>query len=194
MDYRSLNKLVINLPERKDRLENVKLQLSGQEYSIVEGIKEEKSLNGIAKSHLKCVQIAKDNKWQNVLIMEDDLVLRPKFEEYLNHCLYNVPTEWDVLLGGVYLSKNTQRYNDHWDKIGEFRGLHFYIVNQSAYTKVLSYELGCDQHIDAWMNRHGKRLNCFVTKKYVATQMVGYSDNVKAHVNYEHLISNKKLL
>lgn len=194
MDFRSLNKLVINLPEREDRRINVATQLSGVDYSLVDGIKEQKSLLGIAKSHLKCVQIAKDNNWTEVLIMEDDLVLRPKFESYLNECLYNTPNEWDLLLGGIYNCKNYQSYNNWWDKIGEFRALHFYIVNQSAYDKILSYDHNCDQHIDAWMNRHGRKLNCYVTKKFIATQLVGYSDNVKALTDYSHLISKSRLL
>jgi GR25 family glycosyltransferase involved in LPS biosynthesis len=194
MDYRSLNKLVINLPSRRDRLENVQSQLNGIEYTIIDGVIDSKPLLGIAQAHLNCIKHAKANNWSEVLIMEDDVVLRPNFEDHLNHCLYNLPTDWEVLLGGVYNKKSLIKHNDFWDKIGEFRGLHFYIVNQSAYDKILSYDPSEMQHIDAWINRHGKRLNCYVTKKFVATQKAGYSDNVKATVDYSHLIGKNQLL
>lgn len=194
MDYRSLNKLVINLPSRKDRLENVNRQLKGHEYTIIEGVIDSKPLLGIARAHLNCIEYAKSMNWQEILIMEDDIVLRPNFEAHLNHCLYNMPANWEVLLGGVYNKKGLLKYNNWWDKIGEFRGLHFYIVNQSAYDKILSYDPKDMQHIDAWMNRHGKRLNCYVTKKFVATQLSGFSDNVKANVDYSHLIGKNQLL
>ena len=194
MDYRSLKKLVINLPERIDRLESVKTQLKDAEFTIVHGVISDKPLLGIAKAHLNCIEYAKMHDWDKVLIMEDDVVLRPNFETYLNHCLYNAPNDWDILLGGIYNNKGIQNYNDFWDKVGEFRGLHFYIVNKNAYDKILLYPPEKMQHIDAWMNRHGRGLICYVTKKYIATQSSGYSDNVKASVDYSHLINNKKLL
>nr|WP_298659796.1 glycosyltransferase family 25 protein [uncultured Flavobacterium sp.] len=194
MDFRSLNKLVINLPSRVDRRENVLTQLNGVDFEFIDGVIDNKPLIGIAKAHLSCVQKAKDNNWPQVLIMEDDLILRPNFEKYLNECLYNCPENWDVLLGGVYNSKQYLNYNDFWDKLGEFRALHFYIVNQKAYDKILAYDFESMQHIDAWMNRHGRNLNCFVTKKFIATQQSGFSNNANATVDYSHLISKVKLL
>ena len=194
MDYRSLNKLVINLPSRRDRLENVQTQLKGVDYTIIDGVVAHKPLLGIARAHLNCIEYAKVNNWQEVLIIEDDLILRPNFETYLNHALYNMPNDWEILLGGLYNKKGLIKYNDWWDRVGEFRGLHFYIVNQSAYDKILSYNPDEMQHIDAWMNRHGKRLNCYVLKKFVATQSSGYSDNVRATVDYSHLIGKNQLL
>ena len=194
MDFRSLNKLVINLPSRADRRENVLTQLKEIDFEFVDGVIDQNPLIGIAKAHLSCVQKAKDNNWPYVLIMEDDVVIRPNFEKYLNECFYNLPDEWDILLGGIYNCKQYQKYNDFWDKLGEFRALHFYIVNQNAYDKILAYDMNCQQHIDAWMNRHGRNLKCFVTKKFVATQQVGFSDNARAKVDYSHLISKVKLL
>lgn len=194
MDFQSLPKLVINLPSRRDRLENVKKQLSGYDYTIIDGVIDTKPLLGIARAHLNCIEYAKSNNWREVLIMEDDLVLRPNFETYLNHALYNMPNDWEILLGGVYNKKGLINYNEWWDRIGEFRGLHFYIVNQSAYDKILNYNFAEMQHIDAWMNRHGKGLKSYVTKKYIATQLAGFSDNVRATVDYSHLIGKNQLL
>ncbi len=191
MDLESLNKFVINLPSRTDRLEQVKKELAGWNYVVVPGIKKESVMAGIGQAHLCCIANAKFLGLPYVLIMEDDLVLRKGIETYLNEALNNLPEDWDLLLGGAYQIKSFKSYNDHWDELGEFCGLHFYIVNEKAYDKILTYD--GQQHIDRWMKKCAN-LNCYVTKKFVATQRPGVSDNVKSYQDYSHLIKKHKLL
>lgn len=146
---------------------------------------------GIGQAHVNCILIAKQKEWDLVLIMEDDIELRKGAEDYLNLALKAVPNDWDVLLGGIYHGKNFH-YNDYWNKVGEFCGLHFYIVNKSAYDKILLYD--GKHHIDRWMNKGGTKLNCYVTSKFVATQRNGFSDNVSKKVDYSDKLKMYKLL
>jgi hypothetical protein len=124
--------------------------------------------------------------------MEDDVVLRPGAFEYLDHAINFAPEGWDILLGGVYESELLTPINEYWNKTGEFCGLHFYIVAERAYEKILKYN--GKHHIDRWMNHKGKGLNCYVTKKFIATQRDGFSDNVRKVKSYSDNLKRFQLL
>lgn len=195
MNWTELNKLVIHLPERVDRFEAFNkelIYLPCNNLQYVNGIKHHHPYKGIAQAHLNCVMIAKQNEWPAVLIMEDDVVFQGKERSYdhLLNCLANVPEDWDILLGGIYFGKPTP-VNDHWAKVGEFCALHFYIVNEKAYDKILEWP--GDHHIDRWINEKGK-LNCYVMRKFIATQRNGHSDNTGSNVNYTDRLKKYKLL
>jgi GR25 family glycosyltransferase involved in LPS biosynthesis len=65
----------INLEHRTDRKEYVENQLDsiGIKANRFNAIKVENGAIGCSLSHLKCLQIALENKWDHVLICEDDL-------------------------------------------------------------------------------------------------------------------------
>lgn len=84
MTLSEIPKIVINLPERKDRLEQVKKELAGWDYTVINGVKASKPMLGIAQAHINAVMIASQNEWDKVLIMEDDIQLRKGAEQYLN--------------------------------------------------------------------------------------------------------------
>lgn len=191
-----ITKLVINLPQRSDRLTilNKELKYIGSpDYKVIEGVKHENPIKGIGLAHLNCILYAKMNHLPYILIMEDDVRFQGKEKtlDYINQCLSNLPRKWDVLLGGYYNLHSKMRGNEHWDKIGEFSGLQFYIVNSSAYNKILTYDF--KDHIDIWLNQNN-RLNVYAPKKLFAIQQVGYSDNDKSFVNYDHRLKNFDLL
>lgn len=187
-----MNTLVINLPSRTDRLIQVTKELEGIDFTIVNGVEHTNPMLGIAQAHLNCIHIAKQREWDKVLILEDDVVLRKGALEYLNRALDKTPEDWNVLLGGLYECRKFTPTNEYWDKVGEFCGLHFYIVNANYYDKILEYD-GV-HHIDRWMNHKGTRGNCYVTKKFIATQRDGFSDNVKKRVDYSDKINRFPLL
>lgn len=196
MKLTDIHKLVINLPERKDRLAifNEELKYIGNpEYTIIQGVKHKQPHRGIGKAHINCINYARENSLPYVLIMEDDVRFQAKENtlDYINECLNNLPNDWEVLLGGAYMAKRLIPYNDHWNKITEFCGLHFYIVKASAYDKVMTYDYST--HIDRWYNANS-RLNCYVAKKFFATQYVGFSDNVGRKVSYEYVLKKFDIL
>lgn len=178
------NKVVINLPERTERLaefftEFRKLFNGG--FYLEEGIRKEPVHLGIAEAHLNCIRNAKRNGWDKVLIMEDDLMIpSEKAKEYFNEAMQNVPKDWDVLLGGVYWLGNEVKVNKYWKKVAEFCSLHFYLVSSQAYDKLLTYD--GSNHIDRWIGTQG--LNVYCTNKYFALQKDGYSDNVQKVTDY----------
>lgn len=187
---------VINLPERSQRLIEFKEELKyigSPKLEVIPGVKLHPVHRGIGQAHLNCIKYAKNNDLEYVLIMEDDCYFpaKEKTLKYFMESFNNAPPNWDVLLGGVYYSENIRPFNEHWNKIGEFCGLHFYIVNKKAYDVILGYDFY--QHIDRWMNQKN-RLNCYVANKFFALQKSGFSDNTGQNENYTHLLHKCSIL
>jgi GR25 family glycosyltransferase involved in LPS biosynthesis len=96
--------IYINLEHRIDRKEHAEEQLLSIGIKVptrFNAIKLQNGALGCSMSHLKCLQRAKDNKWPQVLICEDDI-------HFLNPILFltqlklflrlNKPNTWDVVL------------------------------------------------------------------------------------------------
>ena len=84
MTFINIPVLYINLDSRPDRNENVKNELN--KIGIInpvrfKAIKLDNGALGCSMSHLKCIEIAKLNKYDNVFICEDDI-------EFLNPELF----------------------------------------------------------------------------------------------------------
>ena len=187
MNLELIPKYIINLPERVDRLRQVESELKwlffDTSHNLVNGIKTHPSREGIAISHLACIQRAKDTLAPYCIIMEDDCVFQAqeRTREYVYQALEELPDDWDILLAGVYESKGLHLHNYYWSRTDEFCGLHFYIVKNTVYDKILSYSTA--DHIDRWMVKRGN-LKCYVTNKFFAIQSNGFSDNVNKVVDY----------
>lgn len=70
-----INCLYINLEKRKDRKLHVEQQLTkaGISFQRFNAIENRNGAIGCSLSHIKCLQIAKENNWESVIIVEDDI-------------------------------------------------------------------------------------------------------------------------
>ena len=99
---------------------------------------EEIGLVGCAKSHIKCLEIAKEKKWPFVCIFEDDVVfinsykVIDKINKYINY-------DYDVLYIGAWLRNNKYKiiYEDLL-KVDYTCCLHAYIVKNHYYDILLN--------------------------------------------------------
>ena len=193
----TINKCVINLPERTDRLESIKGELpylfQDPSFHLVPGVPNLNPMLGIAEAHLNCIRKAKESQWPNVLIMEDDCYFpaKEKTLAYVKNAFNHIPEDWDILLGGLYESNGLTQVDQYWNKTKEFCGLHWYIVHERIYDRLLAYEGRF--HIDRWINMSGE-LNCYVTAKLFALQRDGFSDNVKQRVSYADRLTRFQIL
>lgn len=94
----------INLESRPDRKAHVEQQLTnlGLENAVqrFNAIKLPNGALGCSMSHLKCIETAKENNWQHVLIVEDDILfLDPSlFIQQMNIFLERHNNHFDVVL------------------------------------------------------------------------------------------------
>jgi GR25 family glycosyltransferase involved in LPS biosynthesis len=94
----------INLDHRTDRKQHIENQLEQirmtDNVTRFNAIKNANGRIGCSLSHLKCLQMAKEAKWESVMILEDDILfmLPDKFVENANSFFSNKQNKWDVLL------------------------------------------------------------------------------------------------
>ena len=103
----------INLDKRPDKYElcleefkkiNIDVErVSGIEGSTVfkEGIHKNAGAYGLLLTNIKLIEKAMAEKYESVLILEDDVIFVDKFNEIFNERMKSLPPNWDVLyLGG----------------------------------------------------------------------------------------------
>ena len=201
--------LYINLDYRKDRKIHVEQQLQqlGLEGERFSAIKVDNGAVGCSLSHLRCLQTAYENKWDHVLICEDDITfLNPSlFKDQLNHFLDSIET-WDVLLLGGNIIPPYQNINNSCVKISKCQTTTGYLVN-GHYIPILIENIkkgvnnlikNPQQHVlyaidKYWFNLQNKD-NWYLIIPLTVTQKPGYSDIEKKPTNYQHVMTDLKKL
>jgi GR25 family glycosyltransferase involved in LPS biosynthesis len=186
--------IYINLEHRIDRKEHVEEQLLSigiKEPTRFNAIKLQNGALGCSMSHLKCLQTAKDNKWPQVLICEDDI-------HFLNPILFltqlksflrlNKQNTWDVLLlaGNNMLPYEKNGMNSI--KVHHCLTTTGYIVQEHYYdTLIQNYKEGIQKlmrepnnkkmyAIDKYWIKLQETDNWFLITPLSVVQMEDYSD------------------
>lgn len=171
---------VINLPERTDRLQEIKQNF--QQYSninliFVEAVKHDPGYIGCTRSFKKCVSIAKEKNLPYIIIVEDDCLPLDNFENRLTNILEYLESNnnWSLFLGGVKKA-NRIIFNCPFEKesiYGIKRGhcSHLSIFHSSIYDDVLNYDENTLASDTFW---HGKYA-ALVSIPFLAHQTDGFS-------------------
>lgn len=135
----------INLDKRIDRYEQCliefkKLNIGVERISAIEGAPIFKiGLNwsagayGLLLTHTKIIKNAISNNYNNILILEDDVMFNDKFYEIFNNKMPLLPDNWDLLyLGGNNLF--------HRGKFNLITGNKNFVITPTNYSS-LNYEI-----------------------------------------------------
>lgn len=183
---------VINLKKRTDRLNRVKKDFSNYNLIIIEAIEDTNLEPWICcfKSHIKCINIAKEKNLPYMIVIEDDckIVDLTHFDDNLKsilNWLENNIKKWDLFLGGVTKVWNYNKYfklNDNLKllEINEGKTAHFMIYNSNSYDYFLNLEPITTTIDKCWHNK----LIGFVSIPFIAIQYDDYSDIENKEVNY----------
>ena len=137
-----LDKVVfINLEKRKDRLEHMNevckvfppekvVRFNAIEYPP-------KGIIGCAKSHAGVLEMAIENKWKNVLVLEDDATWN-KFEQGYARLEELVKNDYDVIMLGGNIRDNNGQYDPITHKVYDVQSAHAYLVNEKFYEVLLN--------------------------------------------------------
>jgi glycosyl transferase family 25 len=198
--------LYINLLSRTDRKRHVEEQLSNIGILNAErfnAIKVQNGAIGCSMSHLKCLQIAKQNNWEHVLIVEDDIqFLKPTlFVEQLNKFLKK-NIFFDVLL---FAGNNISHYkiiDDTCVKVSKCQTTTGYLVQRHYYDILINnYKEGIKNLMNNptlhslyaidkyWFRLQGKD-NWYLITPLSVTQREDYSDIEQRNVNYNKVMLN----
>jgi len=196
----------INLKSRTDRKMHVEHQLDL--IGIRDNVKRFNAIHnvngriGCSLSHLKCIQMAKEQNLECVLIIEDDIsfLLPDEFVKNVNKFLSNSNNIWDILLlAGNVLPPFTS--NDEVSiRVTHCQTTTGYIVKQHYYDTLISnikegvgklmknpehhYFFAIDKY---WINLQ-KKHRWMLLVPLIVVQRPDYSDIEKRYTDYQRLM------
>jgi glycosyl transferase family 25 len=189
----------INLASRPDRKQHVEeqLQIMGINAQRFNAIKLPNGALGCSMSHLKCLEIAKQNNWPHLLVIEDDIkFLDPNlFKTQLNTFLSN-HKEWDVIIIGGNNVPPYQKIDDTCVKVSKCQTTTCYLVNGHYFDRLINNfrkgikkliqnpQLHVVYAIDKYWFNLQKVDNWFLIIPLTVTQREDYSDIEKRPTNY----------
>ena len=203
----------INLEHRIDRklhVENELTKIGLTNFTRFNAIKMPNGALGCSMSHLKCIQLAKENKWPHVLIVEDDIEFLDQntFINQANKFLQTI-NNWDVLLlaGNNILPYKTIDNNDSCVKVSGCLTTTGYIVSSHYYDKLIqNIKMGITffmrrpqqkklYAIDVFWKPLQEVDNWYLLTPLTVIQMEDYSDIEQKKINYVDKMTNlnKKL-
>jgi glycosyl transferase family 25 len=193
----------INLESRVDRKQHVEEQLSniGICAARFNAIKLTNGAIGCSMSHLKCLELAKQNNWEHVLIVEDDILfLNPElFKTQLDKFLKN-HSNFDVVLIAGNNMPPYQKIDDSCVKVYRCQTTTGYIVQRHYYDTLISNikegiqklmknpQQYVQYAIDKYWFRLQEKDNWFLITPLTVTQREDYSDIEKRHTNYTRVM------
>ena len=192
----NIQKIVyINLEHRTERKQSIEKEILKcfplEKVQRFNAIKEERGAIGCTKSHIAVLEMAIQQKWKNILIMEDDMVCFNDFESKLPILKKKLQEEYDVIV----LAGGTPVYNTETLKLAKCHCTGAYIVNSSYYTTLLqNFKEGLVQletyygrteqnNIDMYWQRLQEKDNWFLIQ--LLYNAPGFSDIKKIHMNYD---------
>ncbi len=189
----------INLESRPDRKNHVEQQLKNLNIQAnrFNAIKLNNGAIGCSMSHLKCIEIAKQNNWDHVLIVEDDILfLNPElFKNQFNKFLKN-NKDFDVVLIAGNNVPPYQKIDDSCVKIYRCQTTTGYLVKKHYYdTLINNMREGLqllikypEKHVFYAVDKYWFKLqekdNWFLITPLTVTQRSDYSDIEKRPTNY----------
>lgn len=195
----------INLESRPDRKKHVEEQLKiiGIQANRFNAIKLPNGALGCSMSHLKCLEIARENNWEHILIVEDDIkFLNPEvFMNQINKFL-NLHTDWDVILIAGNNLPPHEIIDDTCVKVTQCQTTTGYIVKKHYYNTLIdNIRNGItnlikepSHHylyaIDKYWFKLQKMDKWYLITPLTVTQREDYSDIEKKPTNYTRVMTD----
>jgi GR25 family glycosyltransferase involved in LPS biosynthesis len=200
------NVVYINLKYRTDRKIHVERQFLnlGIHATRVEALRTLDGAIGCTISHIKCIELAKQNNWPTVCICEDDVLFtNPEvFKTQLDRFLKS-DINWDVLLLGANIAPPFDTH-EFYLRVYNAQTTTAYIVKQSYYDTLLkNFKDGLEllktrpyekryYAIDMYWKQLQQRDNWFILYPLTVVQMSTYSDIEERVVDYKKYMLDSK--
>lgn len=183
---------VLNLPERKDRWEryqelNSKLSefFSIHKFSSYKG---QDVVLSIFNSFIGCLEEAFKTQ-ETVIIMEDDGYVVPGGMEKLKLAFYDLPSDWDVLIGNHYFFGEMNLLSDNLSKpTGLASTLNFAVYRNTILKKIkenLHLRLEDRLDFDHFITHPAVPINNYTVWPMISREYVSFSDHKNQIANME---------
>jgi hypothetical protein len=189
----------INLDRRPDRWEKCLQEFEKhgienvERFSAVDGNTLEVSSHllkgeiGIIESHKRILNDAKNNNYNNILILEDDVEFHSNFTELFSSIQYEIPLDFDMIyIGGNLELWSPVQITQHVFKANSALALHAVGISASVYDIILSL-IDHTVQIDILYAHISNRINSYIIRPRLAFQKADWSDIQNINVNYTFL-------
>ena len=147
---------------------------------------------GCMLSHLEIIKLSIKNKYENVLILEDDTEFQIgngiNFSQVLN-MLHNQISKLDfglLYLAGNHRGANIQKHTDNLNRVIGTLTTGSYIINKSAMKYIVDNMIKYPREIDVFYSTNVQnKFPCYCLKPHLTRQGDGYSDIVQKNVSYK---------
>lgn len=138
--------LFINLDHRKDRLKQItselnKMELPKNKITRIKAVHEKYNGHiGCAKSHIKALNLAKKNKYNHVIIFEDDFIFtenKTNVDNKINNFLKIFKGNWDVIQLTAHYKKLDNINIKDIKKVNSASTSSAYIIQNHFYDKLI---------------------------------------------------------
>ena len=155
------------------QLEMKQLQTTGfrhKHYQLTKGA------IGCYLSHLKIWEHAYMNKFNSVLVFEDDARPPPNILHQIQKNYDHFPKDWDIILFGIHCHECEEQPT--FKKVKRFILLHTYMINYKAIVKILNFNslFPISQQLDAYLSEMSSELNIYSCKKNLVSQSNSRTD------------------
>ena len=202
----------ISLKERKDRRDFLKSQFQKLDHEVTFHIVERNSdpVRGCLESHIECIQEAKELGFNNIIMLEDDILINEKILEDIKSI--HIPDNFDMFYLGYHVNDG-MKFGTNILKLLSAQTTHAYIMNSRIFDFVLNniekewdtinewnmrnkYESRTNFNVRAidlfyakWI--HHQRGNTYGIYPILIHQKPDYSDIEKRNIDYRILMENK---
>jgi hypothetical protein len=166
--------VVINLDERKDRMERFHKNEFPFDIERFSAIKRGKGQDGFTESTRTVLSQITEFP---TLVCEDDCILLERWM-VVQRAMAELPDDYDALWLGATLTQPLERYSDYLFRLKRAYTTHCIIYNsQKMIDYILSLNVPSGVNLDILYFTHvQEKFNCFITNPICATQSDGYSD------------------
>lgn len=121
-----------------------------------------------------------------MLVLEDDIKFRDKFDTLVEIALSELPDDWDALwLGGMV--HKTQKFSSCLHRLEVGTGGYGVLIRETMYEPILELLRHERQESDICYMALQRKFNCFHTVQNLILHKPGYSTIQKKHVDYPEL-------
>lgn len=172
----------INLDSRTDRRTEMETMLEGYDYERISAIEDDEGYIGCVKSHILCLQIAKERGYDKVIILEDDFM----FMNEMNFKNMKIPSyNFDMLLLSNII-KSSEKCDKDFKRVFQAEWTSGYFINENFYDSLISVfkesleELMInycrENYLDVYWEKIFKDSMILSHNKTFGGQLSGYSD------------------
>ena len=177
---------VINLIERNDKKTYIErlFQQKNIKFEFYRPVKHSNPKRGCLESHLHLIRNALENKFDKILIFEDDV----KFLKSLKD-LKEPPSDWNMIYLGGTVHRIMDTKNKYYTRVQTWT-THAYFINlkdKDFVNKLLEME-NYNEEVDRfYLEKVNPKFKCYMSNPMIAIQKEDYSDIEGQEVNYDFM-------